>query len=109
MWNTLLNAMPKGVRSKVIQVPIDAELLSSIDETARLVSESRAEFIREACRNRLQSFLDAALDRRYVRGYRKTPVLLLSRDAAYAVRTAITVAPLTRTIRDIPVEVALDL
>jgi mRNA interferase MazF len=32
----------------------------------------------------------------------------LSRDAAYRVRAAITVAPITRTIRNIPVEVILD-
>ncbi len=37
----------------------------------------------------------------------RRPVVLLSRDAAYAVRTSITVAPLTRTIRDIPVEAPL--
>ncbi len=37
----------------------------------------------------------------------RRPVVLLSRDAAYAVRKSITVAPLTRTIRDIPVEVPL--
>lgn len=37
----------------------------------------------------------------------RRPVLLLSRESAYAVRTAITVAPLTQTIRDIPVEVSL--
>jgi len=37
----------------------------------------------------------------------RRPVVLLSRDAAYAVRAAVTVAPVTRTIRDIPVEVAL--
>ena len=37
----------------------------------------------------------------------RRPVVLLSRDAAYDVRTAITVAPITRTIRDIPVEVRL--
>ena len=36
------------------------------------------------------------------------PVLLLSRNDAYAVRTAVTIAPLTTTIRKIPVEVALD-
>ena len=35
------------------------------------------------------------------------PVVLLSRDAAYRVRVAVTVAPVTRTIRNIPVEVAL--
>ena len=39
----------------------------------------------------------------------RRPVLLLSRDAAYAVRTAVTVAAITRTIRRIPVEVPLDM
>ncbi len=33
------------------------------------------------------------------------PVLLLSRDEAYAVRSLVTVAPITTRIRDIPVEV----
>ncbi len=37
----------------------------------------------------------------------KRPVLLLSRDAAYTVRTSVTVAVITRTIRHIPVEVPL--
>jgi mRNA interferase MazF len=37
----------------------------------------------------------------------KRPVLLLSREAAYSVRTAVTVALITRTIRNIPVEVPL--
>lgn len=37
----------------------------------------------------------------------RRPVLLLSRDEAYAVRTAVTVAPLTTTMRGIPVEVAV--
>lgn len=35
------------------------------------------------------------------------PVLLLSRDAAYRVRTSVTVGVVTRTIRSIPVEVPL--
>jgi|SRR5919106_1649854 mRNA interferase MazF len=38
----------------------------------------------------------------------RRPILLLSRDAAYDIRTSITVAPVSRTIRDIPVEVVLD-
>lgn len=38
----------------------------------------------------------------------RRPVVLLSRDSAYRVRSAVTVAPVTRTIRDIPVEVLLD-
>jgi len=38
----------------------------------------------------------------------RRPAVLLSRDTAYRVRAAITVAPVTRTIRNIPVEVTLD-
>jgi mRNA interferase MazF len=37
----------------------------------------------------------------------RRPVLLLTRNTAYAVRTSVTVAPITRTIRHIPVEVSL--
>jgi len=37
----------------------------------------------------------------------RRPALLLSRNAAYRVRTSVTVAVVTRTIRDIPVEVLL--
>ena len=38
----------------------------------------------------------------------RRPVILLARDSAYNVRTAVTVALITRTIRSIPVEVLLD-
>ena len=38
----------------------------------------------------------------------RRPAVLLSRDSAYLVRAAVTVAPVTRTIRNIPVEVLLD-
>ena len=37
----------------------------------------------------------------------RRPVLLLTRNAAYAIRTSVTIAPITTTIRDIPVEVRL--
>jgi len=37
----------------------------------------------------------------------RRPVVLLSRNAAYAVRASVTVAPITRTVHDIPVEVRL--
>lgn len=37
----------------------------------------------------------------------KRPVVLLSRDEAYAVRNAVTVAEVTTTTRNIPVEVVL--
>ena len=38
----------------------------------------------------------------------KRPVVLLSRDEAYGVRNAVTVAQITTTIRSIPVEVLLN-
>ncbi|MCD6093408.1 MAG: type II toxin-antitoxin system PemK/MazF family toxin, partial [Candidatus Omnitrophica bacterium] len=38
----------------------------------------------------------------------RRPVVLLSRDEAYEVRNAVTVAQVTTTIRNIPVEVFLD-
>ena len=38
----------------------------------------------------------------------RRPAVLLSRDSAYRVRAAVTVAPVTRTVRNIPVEVLLD-
>ncbi len=37
----------------------------------------------------------------------RRPVVLLSRDVAYSIRAAVTVAPITRTVHDIPVEVHL--
>ena len=38
---------------------------------------------------------------------KRRPVLLLTRDSAIPVLTGVTVAPITRTIRDIPTEVVL--
>lgn len=38
----------------------------------------------------------------------RRPVLLLSRDEAYQVRNAVTIAQVTTTVRGIPVEVILD-
>lgn len=65
--------MAKSRSKKIIQVPIEEELLESIDETAGMVAESRAAFIRQACKLRLKSLKAAELDRRYVEGYRKKP------------------------------------
>ncbi len=38
----------------------------------------------------------------------RRPVVLLSRDEAYRVRNAVTIAQVTTTVRNIPVEVPLD-
>jgi hypothetical protein len=66
--------VPRPSRAKkVVQVPIEPGLLSRIDETARLMAESRAAFIREACKLRLRELNAAQQDRRYVEGYRRKP------------------------------------
>jgi len=65
--------MSKSRAKKIIQVPIEDELLERIDATAGAVAESRAAFIREACKQRLRSLEIKELDQRYVEGYRKKP------------------------------------
>ena len=65
--------MAKGRTKKIIQVPIEDELLEQIDTTAGVVAESRAAFIREACKQRLKSLETKKLDHRYIEGYRKKP------------------------------------
>ena len=57
----------------IIQVPIEGELLKLIDISADAASQSRAAFIREACKQRLKSLEVEKLDRRYVAGYKKKP------------------------------------
>jgi hypothetical protein len=73
MWNCFHIPVRKRARKKIIQVPIDSQFLSEIDETAGLVAESRSEFIRQACRERLRALETSKLDRRYVEGYRRAP------------------------------------
>ena len=65
--------MAARMTKKVIQVPIDEELLARIDERVGRVAESRAAFIREACRWRLEALKGGQLDRQYVDGYRRKP------------------------------------
>lgn len=65
--------MAKSKAKKIIQVPIEDELLERIDATAGTVAESRAAFIREACKQRLKNLQAKELDRLYAEGYRKRP------------------------------------
>jgi len=65
--------MAKRALKKIIQVPIEDELLVRIDETVGRVAESRAAFIRDACRSRLKTLEGHRLDRQYVDGYRRKP------------------------------------
>jgi hypothetical protein len=63
----------KRTKKTVIQVPIEHELLASIDAAARGVAESRAAFIRDACAMRLRTLADEARDRQYEAAYRARP------------------------------------
>lgn len=65
--------MTKRIAKKIIQIPLEDDLLARIDETAEALDTSRAAFIREACRLRLKSLEAKKLDRRYVAGYRRIP------------------------------------
>jgi len=74
--------MAKRTTKKIIQVPIEDELLIRIDAIAGRVAESRAAFIRDACRLRLKAWEGGRLDRQYVDGYRRKP-----EDAGWAKTT----------------------
>ena len=65
--------MAKNKSNKIIQVPMEEELLKRIDATAGIVAESRAAFIREACQQRLKSLHAKELDRLYIEGHRFRP------------------------------------
>jgi hypothetical protein len=65
--------MRKSKSSRIIQVPMEEELLKQIDANAGIVAESRAAFIREACQQRLKSLHAKELDRLYIEGHQNRP------------------------------------
>lgn len=65
--------MAKGKANKIIQVPMEEELLKRIDATAGIVAESRAAFIREACEQRLKNLRAKELDQLYIEGHQSHP------------------------------------
>lgn len=65
--------MKRRTAYRVIQVPVEDSLLRRLDAAADRVAESRAAYIREACRQRLASEEATERDRRYVEGYRRKP------------------------------------
>ncbi len=58
---------------KVIQVPVDEELLKNLDSLSKKQSKARAELIRQACLRYLQQVENEELDRLYQQGYKKIP------------------------------------
>ena len=58
---------------KIIRVSIEHDLLERIDTSASAAGQSRAAFIREACKQRLERLEAEKLDRHYIAGYQKKP------------------------------------
>ncbi|MEE9203314.1 MAG: ribbon-helix-helix protein, CopG family [Dehalococcoidia bacterium] len=58
---------------KVIQVPVDAELLTALDLLSRKKRKTRSELIRQACQYYLRQVEVEELDRLYQQGYERLP------------------------------------
>ena len=58
---------------KVIQVPVDDQLLRSLDSMAKKRGQPRSELIREACNRYLKQAEYDKLDEIYVEGYKRIP------------------------------------
>lgn len=58
---------------KVIQVPVDEELLIALDQTSKKQNKARAELIRKACRCYLEQVESEELDQLYQQGYERLP------------------------------------
>ncbi len=59
--------------NKIIQVPLDDELLKALNEISERRSQSRSALIREACRRYMKALEDEELDRQYEKGYKRFP------------------------------------
>ena len=58
---------------KVIQVPMDSELLVSLNMASKKQQKARAELIREACLSYLRQVEEDEMDTIYRKGYEKIP------------------------------------
>ena len=58
---------------KVIQIPVDIELLDELDMFSVKQSKARAELIRQACRRYLDELKSEEMDKIYRQGYEKIP------------------------------------
>jgi metal-responsive CopG/Arc/MetJ family transcriptional regulator len=60
-------------KAKIIQVPMPAELVESLDELSEKQDVSRSALIREACAKYLTSTQEAEWDRQSEEGYARFP------------------------------------
>lgn len=69
---------------KVIQVPVDDELLLALDQMSRKQGKARSELIRQACQRYLVQVESEELDRLYQQGYERLPEEAASGEAQIA-------------------------
>ncbi len=58
---------------KVIQVPVDEDLLIALNQLSRKQRKARSELIRQACQRYLEQVESEELDRLYQQGYERLP------------------------------------
>jgi metal-responsive CopG/Arc/MetJ family transcriptional regulator len=58
---------------KVVQVPMDEELISALDDASEKERSSRSAVIRRACQDYLRRTREEQWDRAYEEGYRRIP------------------------------------
>ncbi|HET9475889.1 MAG TPA: ribbon-helix-helix domain-containing protein [Dehalococcoidia bacterium] len=60
-------------KPRIIQVPMNEELLEQLDSYSSERGQSRSAFIREACAEYVAKLTEEELDRRYAESYRNFP------------------------------------
>ena len=58
---------------KTIQMTLDEELISQVDELVAALKTTRSAFTRHALREALQRHREAEMEARHIEGYRMTP------------------------------------
>lgn len=61
------------MRYKIIQVPVDRDLLEALNKVSREQAKSRSALIREACAKYIATAEKEERIRQYVEGYRRMP------------------------------------
>ncbi len=59
---------------KTVQMTLDEELVTEVDEAVEKLGTTRSAFTREALRSSLASLREKELERRHAEGYRRHPV-----------------------------------
>lgn len=59
--------------TKIIQVPMNEELLKKLNKFSKKRKIKRAALVRQACERLLKQLQEEEMDRQYVEGYRRIP------------------------------------